>query len=274
MRDLWRIRFDVQRTVPGLPWPRAAGEDRVGPGYRHVGSQRHPDEACAIQLGLSGFGMVSWRGKRWRIGPGEVLVTPVGDPDMVYGHDGGDQPWHFTYIACMGVQEAICAIRDQRGPVLSVGAASPLERLLSNLSRQESRSLSTGDAALLVTRVIAAVLDGAQRDVAGQQVVLAARTAVRNDPAITTVTELAQRIAISREHLSRVFYQECGVQVKAWLHSQRIEAVREQLIASEASLADIAKQFRFGSVGRLCQAFAAIHGETPARYRRIRSLQG
>lgn len=266
----WRVRFTVARPLAGLPWPRVAAEDSVGPSYRVLGSRRGQDPAAAVQLGLAGCGWLEWRRRRWVVPPGHAFITPVGDPDIAYGHDGGAAPWRFVFLSFHGAEEAVRALRQRQGPVLELGPRHPAALLLTGLRRlaPETR-LPAGEAALVVTRVLAALHDGAP-GTAGAQLVADARSVISSEPRLATVSALARRLGVSREHLARCFRTELATSAKSWLAGERIEAVRQRLLADDEPLADIAAALGFGSVSRLCQGFAAVHGDTPQRYRRSR----
>lgn len=270
MRELWRVRFTVACPLAGLPRPRVAAEETVGPTYRILGSRRSHDRAAVVQLSLAGGGWLEWRRRRWAVPPGHAFITPVGDGDVSYGHDSGSAPWRFIFLSFLGAEEAVRALRQQQGPVLDLGLRHPAVRLLTGLRRHgpEAR-LPAGEAALVVTRVIAALADRTAA-AAGARIITDARSVIRSEPRLATVSALSRRLGVSREHLARTFRTELATSPKAWLAGERIEAVRLRLLDDDEPLADIAAALGFGSVSRLCQGFAAVHGDTPQRYRRSR----
>lgn len=270
MHEPWRVRFVVGRPLAGLPWPRVAAEDEVGPAYHCHGNRRTSDDASVVQLGLAGHGEAVWQGRRWRIPPDHVLVTPVGDPAISYGHDGSSERWRFVFLAFLGANAAVQALRQRHGPVLPLGTGHPVGRLLLGLRRHtDGTRLQAGEAALLVTRLLAALADLGSTS-AGTRLISDARSVITNEARTTTVSALARRLGVSREHLARVFQAELATSPKAWLQSERMEQVRRRLLASDEAVADIARDLGFGSVSRLCHGFAALHGNTPQRYRRSR----
>lgn len=271
MREAWRVRFRIHGPTLALPWPRVAACETVGPVYRSVGRVRRGDEASVLQCGLRGLGQVTWQGRRYPVLPGQALLTPVGDPDVTYGHGGGAEPWTFVFCSFHGLDANVRRLRDQHGPVWDLGSGNRVERMLLALRRSEGVcSLPAGEAAQVVMRLLAAVVDGGATATAGADLCRRAEAAVAADPQLATVAALARKLGVSREHLARCFSEVRGIGAKAWLGDERLEVFRRRLIDGGDPLATVAADLGFASLGRLCRRFAERYGDTPARYRRSR----
>lgn len=81
------------------------------------------------------------------------------------------------------------------------------------------------------------------------------------------VGALAQGMRISPDHLNRLFRRETGKTVTQALWMLRLEAVREQLRNSQASLRSIARQNGFSGERDLSSRFQAAYGMKPEEYR-------
>lgn len=271
MREVWRSRFRIHGSSLALPWPRVAACETVGPAYRSVGRVRRADEASVLQCGLSGLGQVTWQGRLYPVQPGQVLLTPVGDPEVTYGHGGRGEPWTFVFCSFHGLDANVRRLRDQHGPVWDLGPGNRVERMLLALRRSDGvHSLPASEAALLVMRLLAALVDGGPVPTPGADLCRRAEAAVAADPRLATVNALARRLDVSREHLARCFGEVRGIGPKAWLGDERLEIFRRRLVDSGDPLAGIAADLGFASLGRLCRRFAERYGDTPARYRRSR----
>lgn len=83
-----------------------------------------------------------------------------------------------------------------------------------------------------------------------------------------SATALAERMCLSERHFARVFRQESGTTVGAYVEAARVEAARRLLEGTDQALEGIAAACGFGSVETLHRAMRKQTGTTPAAYRR------
>jgi AraC-like DNA-binding protein len=82
------------------------------------------------------------------------------------------------------------------------------------------------------------------------------------------LTELADAVGVSEEHLARRFKQTTGTTVFSYLRRLRIEHARHLLATSEANLSQIATQTGFSSPTLFSRSFRDESGLTPSAYRK------
>lgn len=85
-----------------------------------------------------------------------------------------------------------------------------------------------------------------------------------------SLVEVAAECQLSRSHFSKAFKATTGQSPHAWLIDRRIEAARDMLLASKASLPDIAIACGFADQSHLTRVFGARTGSAPAQWRRLR----
>jgi AraC-like DNA-binding protein len=85
-----------------------------------------------------------------------------------------------------------------------------------------------------------------------------------------SLAEVAAECALSRGHFSKAFKTTTGQSPHAWLIERRIEAARQMLQASSASLSEIAIACGFADQSHLTRVFGARTGSSPAQWRRMR----
>lgn len=81
------------------------------------------------------------------------------------------------------------------------------------------------------------------------------------------LTELAQRVGYSPQHLSRKFKEEMGVGISDYIRFVRVEQAKSMLAYTEESIRDIAKKYRFASSSYFAEQFRNITGMLPQQYR-------
>jgi AraC-like DNA-binding protein len=102
---------------------------------------------------------------------------------------------------------------------------------------------------------------------ARRRVAVAAREALVDDPRICVI-ELAQRVAVSPHHLSRVFKAETGETISRYRNRLRVRLALERLAEGEPCLARLAAELGFADQAHLTRAFTATIGVPPATYAR------
>jgi transcriptional regulator GlxA family with amidase domain len=84
-----------------------------------------------------------------------------------------------------------------------------------------------------------------------------------------SVTALAERVAMSPRHFTRVFRAEVGVTPATYVERQRVELARRLLETTDRSIEQIAGDAGFGTVETLQRAFRRGVHTTPRDYRRL-----
>lgn len=79
---------------------------------------------------------------------------------------------------------------------------------------------------------------------------------------------VAERVGISRYHLARTFRERLGCSVGEYVHRLRVTHARHLLLATEASLSEIAFTTGFADQSHFTRIFRRHIGTSPDRYRR------
>ena len=82
-----------------------------------------------------------------------------------------------------------------------------------------------------------------------------------------TLSELAREAGVHPVHLSRVFRRCVGEGISKYVHRLRVHAACEQMLAPEASLAELSFSTGFADQSHFTRSFRKITGMTPAAFR-------
>jgi AraC family transcriptional regulator len=82
-----------------------------------------------------------------------------------------------------------------------------------------------------------------------------------------TLDELAREAGVHPVHLSRVFRRCVGEGIGDHVHRLRVRTACEQMLAPEASLADVGFTTGFADQSHFTRSFRRITGMTPAAFR-------
>ena len=81
--------------------------------------------------------------------------------------------------------------------------------------------------------------------------------------------DLAEHFRVSREHLSRKFLDGCGINLKAYIKSVKIEKGKEALLKDrDLSIREIAASVGMNDDKHFCRLFKEETGLTPGEYRK------
>jgi AraC-like DNA-binding protein len=86
------------------------------------------------------------------------------------------------------------------------------------------------------------------------------------------IADLCALVHRSEAHFSRSFKRTFGESPHAFLVRRRVELAAQHMIATDASLSDIALGCGFTDQAHLCKHFRAASGQTPATWRRARKM--
>ena len=81
------------------------------------------------------------------------------------------------------------------------------------------------------------------------------------------VQELADKLGVSPQYLSKLFHQEVGMKLSEYIMSKRVQAAENMLKYSEYSPLDIGNYLGFSSHSHFISSFRRHTGFTPRKYR-------
>ena len=82
-----------------------------------------------------------------------------------------------------------------------------------------------------------------------------------------TQQELADKLGVSPQYLSKLFHQEVGMKLSEYIMSKRVQAAENMLKYSEYSPLDIGNYLGFSSHSHFISSFRRHTGFTPRKYR-------
>ena len=83
-----------------------------------------------------------------------------------------------------------------------------------------------------------------------------------------SLTDLARRARVSREHLCRLFRRETGRSIVEYLHQRRIEQAMMRLDSADDKVIAVAFESGFRDLAQFNRVFRKLTGFTPTEFRR------
>ncbi len=250
---LWRVvGHGVQSVPPGRP-------------YWWVNRGREPDASVVVKSVRAGALVVRSPGEDRVVRAGQIVTFVYGD-DLSYGwpatpvpEEGngeagvGTQTLEMAWVVLRGAGLAEHAALLRRGGGLVLDSASGLERRLDRLrvlADPPSGLTGQADMAAAVHELVGALLRRAEDrlDEDASPVQRGVRLVLRHPHRPLSLSQYADRVGCSREHLSRVFTQQVGQPPHAYLTHRRLERALALLRQTDLPLRDVARQAGFVSV--------------------------
>ena len=87
-----------------------------------------------------------------------------------------------------------------------------------------------------------------------------------------TLDDLANRVHLSREYISRYFRQHTGKTISQYLLEVRIEKAADMLRTTLVPISDIAMYCGYSSISNFQKAFRRVTGQSPSEYRKTHKV--
>ncbi len=258
----------------------AGYEQRRNEVYSWDGLQRGTSPFVVIQHTLFGEGRLDFAGMRHRLLPGQTMVLTMPHAHRYWLERGGH--WEYFWMVLNG-QETLRLVREiiaARGPILRLPPAI-IDRLAGAcLTLMDRAQIGRGEASSAAYAAVAALYDGAfadavergpERPAALQRVALHVET---NLSAALQVEQLAAIAGMSRAHFVRQFSAGFGMPPSEWVLRQRLDRIERLLVATDMSVAAIARLTGFSSANYLAKTFRRARGTAPLQFRLSRRGAG
>lgn len=232
-------------------------EERRSPRYRWNNAAWPDRHFVILQHTLAGSGIYETKVARREVGPGMAFLAIVPERSQYYYPAGAAEPWRFRWLNLKGgFSHAFWgAFRDEFGSVLPLDSASSAGRLLDGLfhlldSTPAADPLMTSEqvyAFAMAWRRELLEVSARPRDPLREAVTFCerhCRLPIR-------VKEVADRVGLSREHLTRIFVERYGLGPAAYLRQLRLENARKLLDSTGHPLGEIARLTGFQDARQL-----------------------
>ena len=276
----WSVRFNSPAEIKSLPYPEMIVEEVEKYGYKipQCSPLNIPAEMGGqITLVLSGHGILRVGDKKYDCLPGTAFLYRHCDPEVSY-RTAANSKWHFIWINFQGIasERLIAEINRYYGYFFYLGQDSILEKTLLNYKHYSGSSfkLSAWEGAKFAVDLMG-MLCGKSNDEpvcsSGFQLVNEAKAEIRksfNEPLNGEL--LAKKIGVSRDHLSKTFHQETGINLHDYISEQRLNEALSLLMKSNLNCKEIAAICNYGSYSQFFRTFKKVYGVSPDEFRKAK----
>ena len=274
---IWEVRFQTTRTLETFPMPHEIVLEKQTSLRYHLEGPGRPRNITQIVCTLEGEGAFRYGNTVYPLPPGKGFMCTLGDPESAYFYPGhARKPWIFLWMDFSG-STAVRMIEElsmQYGHVFDIPPDSGLIRYLKSFrnQRRSIRFVSPTEGARIVCDVLALLGENLERkdiDSPGNRLVQAARAAIsENLDRALNLGEIAARLKVSREHLTRIFRERTGITPQEFAAEERMQYAVRLLRDSFQSCEEIAEQTGYSGAVSFSRAFRRRFGYSPMQYRK------
>lgn len=233
-------------------------------------------DQAILKYCVRGVGWCDVEGRRWVVGPGELMVIPQNAPHA-YG-SSRERAWTVHWVHAMGRQ--VEPLLHELGvssaqPVVALGHDIRLVALFQELEQVLEDDYAFAHL-LYASQILAhlvglmihlrrnRVTDGAD---ATQRVRQSIKQMQHRPDAPLDVAQLASLANLSPSHYATLFRRLTGDSPKAYLQRLRLHRAARLLLTTDESVAAIARQTGYPDPLYFSRIFRRVHGVPPSEYR-------
>lgn len=249
-------------------------ESRLGETYDFYNDDRPGYEGFLFQYTLGGEGVFEKNNFGYKVRRGQGFLVQFPEKSRYYLENGRDEPWEFLYLHFLG-DGAIPFVRKIRNicpNLMSLDESSPPIRMALHLQKRltNGERLQKYQGGEFLYRFLCALLRETEHPAAQKKssaVQRAAEIMEEEYPRLTGIEELAARLDLSPEHLSRAFKDEMGRAPLSYLTGLRLQSAMNDLLGTEWSIDSIARKNGFSNGNYFAKIFRKHVGISPGSYR-------
>ena len=249
-------------------------ESRLGETYDFYNDDRPGYEGLLFQYTLGGEGVFEKNNSRYKVRRGQGFLVQFPEKSRYYLENGRDEPWEFLYLHFLGdgALPFVRKIRNICPGLMSLDESSPPIRMALHLQKRltNGERLQKYEGGEFLYRFLCALLRETEHPAAQKKssaVQRAAEIMEEDYQRLTGIEELAARLDLSPEHLSRAFKDEMGSAPLSYLTGLRLQSAMNDLLGTEWSIDGIARKNGFSNGNYFAKIFRKHVGISPGSYR-------
>ncbi|MHC4872979.1 MAG: helix-turn-helix domain-containing protein [Planctomycetota bacterium] len=275
----WYRTFNIIQPVKSFPRVKGIGcEAWITPDYRNEGINKPKNSNHGIfQYSLSGYGVFEYKNKQYPVRKGSAFICINNDPKQKYYYpEESDESWEIIHCSIFG-ENAGNMIKDitaRHGHVFNLPADKGIIKRLRDFGSAEkvkSIIMSPADNCRLAMEILTSLMKSRESEVNDNPaniIISRAQQEIQNHISENiNITELAEILDISREHLSRVFRTHTGQTLQKHILQHKIRTACHLLKDTDLSIKEIAGRLGFDKAVNFSRTFSRQTRMSPRKFR-------
>jgi AraC-like DNA-binding protein len=273
---LCSIPITTEKPVPSLPrlfhYIHTIADN---PSYYSEGKLRPAEAHCVFHYTLRGRGECRYYNKVQSVLPGQGFIQVINDPNVGYYYPkDSNEEWEFVCFCFDGGNslQIMNELTKKYGCVYSIPKDTPiLVELLDESKWQKDSLLSIFDSSRYFYALYLELVNSVSHtfDIYSHKIVLEVKKTVSalicKNPSIE---EIASRLGMTREHISRTFHTFTGKKLKTYISEQQLVYACNLLLNTNMTVQEIAVNMSFSSTSNFIRFFKSKMYTTPDKFRK------
>lgn len=250
-------------------------ESRFRELYFFDNSCRSDYSGYIFQYTLSGYGIYENGDNVTQIQPGMGFFTAIPHQSRYYLPKTATAPWEFLYLHFDGSAAAAFfhEIEIRSGGIVLIDIKNPvIQRALALQKRMiNAGRLLPYEGGEFLYRFLCGLLRQQFHPFLPEKESIAGRAAMlmeKEYSLLSGVEEVAAKMNLSPEHLSRCFHSQLGISPIQYLNRLRVQSAMNDLLSSTDTIKAIALRNGFANGNYFSKVFRHYTGTSPSEYRR------
>ena len=273
---LWEVRFQILKAMENLPVPDEIVLEKQDSSSYHLEGRGRDIYSAQIVTTLSGEGAFRCGKEVFRLLPGKTFLARLGDPDTAYYFPGhSSAPWIFIWISFYGkcIPEMIEEINQRYGYVFDLPLDKGFVRHLKSYESQQGsfQFLTPTAGAKIVFDALASFGESFEFKESFSPKAALVKTAQElismNLNRELDIAGIAEKLQVSREHLTRVFKSQTGITPGGFALDERMRIARRLLHDNALTCKEIGERLGYVSATSFARAFKNYYKCSPNAYK-------
>ena len=273
---LERIHLESPQALQSMARVLQIGHEKATSGYERVTDPSFGYTHCVFQYTLSGMGYLSDGVRKMELPPGTGFLCSYRTSGTRYWAASNSHitPWEFVYVEFDGGNafEATSELLHKFGPLYHLPPDLPLIASLIEAAAEQvtTRVASPLEVSSTVTQILATLCESKTLLALPKTHFLVAeayRILSTHSDRCFSVTELADMLMVSREHLTRLFRETLSITPRECILREKVKQACSLLKATNLNSDEIGARLGYRSTQRFVKHFREGVGVLPRQYR-------
>ncbi|MBN1516475.1 helix-turn-helix domain-containing protein [Candidatus Sumerlaeota bacterium] len=273
-----QTHYEITFPLKSVPRILLIGHEKATKGYERYAKYgvEYGYKHSVFQFTLKGKGYFEDQSGEYELPPGTGFLSTYTDRDMGYWADAHSdkEPWEFLFVDFDGghTLQITKEMMKKFGPVYSLPLDAPLITRLLDIAVEPSRTCTANpiESALLVYELLNNLFESFTMHALTKTNFLVAEAfkQISDQPdRFLTVSELADQLQVSREHLTRIFKEHLKKTPHDCILIEKMKRACYLLKTTRLTNDEVAAKLGYSTTNLYLTHFKKFVGVTPKQYR-------
>ena len=272
----WSMKFQVVQPLKVFPRPLCIEKETHNNTNYHIhGPSNRGETYCFMQYTLSGEGIYKDKSGTYHLPKGKMILGDVTNDYEYFYPSGAKTPWTFFWFGFIGdmIKPAVQELVNRFGPVYDLPEDTGIIPALLQYKNYNGLiyELTPHDGTCLVTELLSDIIASQwSQHPQDTKSILVRKTQQFISENLDTplrISQIAEDLYVSREHLSRIFKEHTGFTLQNYILRQKMSLACKLLKETHLSIKEISARLGYDHPPQFIRNFKQLLKLTPSQFR-------